>query len=78
MEYTDKKEHRVAVLTDVNDAEEFIVVSDRNIALLGEHDKLVAILAAAMISQPPLRAVVTDAIQRVMNYKDEAGTTQDV
>jgi hypothetical protein len=69
MDYKDKKEHRVAVLNAVNDAEAFIVISDKDIALGGAHGEVVAILASAIVSSEELRVVVAEAITRVLEFK---------
>ena len=71
MDYKDKTEHRVAVLNVVNDAEAFLVVSNKGFALGGEHNTIVAALASAITSNEQFRLVVGEAITAVMEYREE-------
>ena len=74
MNYKNKKEHRIAVLNVVNDAEAFLVVSDQGFALGGEHGTIVAALASAVADNEDFRLVVAEAITKVMKYKQELKT----
>ena len=67
-----QKDHRIAVLNDVNDADVFLVVSEKNVALRGDHNLLVASVASAIVSHEDFRRVISEAINLVMGIKAEA------
>jgi hypothetical protein len=74
MDYTDKKEHRIAVLNDVNDSETFIVITDNHISLGGTKGDLAACLASAIIVDPKVQGIITQAIKKVQKFKNENKT----
>ena len=63
--YEDKTKHRVDTLNFVNDAEAFVIVTDNNVSLRGDHIVCVASVASALASNKTFRKIIIDAIDTV-------------
>lgn len=59
------KDHKIASLNCLNDAEVFLLVTDKNVAVIGEHGAVVASLAAAIANNEEIRNIVADAAEIV-------------
>ena len=57
-----KNENKVKTLHCVNDAEASFVVTDKIFAISGNHEVLVAALAAAIVTDEDICGIVSDAI----------------
>jgi hydroxymethylpyrimidine/phosphomethylpyrimidine kinase len=67
--YDNELDHKVDVLTELNDSEQFIVISDRVISLKGDSETLAALVAASLVNNEGLMTVFTEAINRIMFAK---------
>ena len=64
---SEKKDHKVTALNLLNDAEEFILITDKDIAVQGEYSRVVGLLAAAIASSENIREIVLGATELVVH-----------